>query len=386
MITFFCEHCNKEAGPEMIRCPERASGNCPYVYRQDRPNLRQSCRGWFFGIGGFLTLIVASFLMLLIMSRWKIIIASTSGEEALIFPLILCAILVMGLIGIAGGFFQVFSRWKTLFNPSTGAMWQQRSLFDIKIEQVTMTAMQPLSIDLKLPRELQYRLPPKYPASIAVLCLDAVPRWPYEWNKAATDLFAAVLTLLLAQGALGVGRTTVIRSTFGRQSKEHVRSCRNSRLYWRKSSKQQSGEYLLIPGSNVDAATVDGVLEQQIMKVVVEWAQQPAARELPVAPTVVDLAHILITDAYYPGDRLVRMVQDDAGARELGTISGGFFETKRKFVPNPTYVGRLKDEGEVIRALQEALWQSQLGLCSHMFDSIECAISSRTLDPSPMSD
>lgn len=145
--------------------------------RQDRPNLRWSCKGWFFLGGGLLIVIVVLFLTWLVVSSWEVIIASTSTEEALIFPLILCAILVMGLIGVVSGILQVFSKWVTIFNPSTGAMWQRRSLFDITVEQVTMTAMQPLSINLKLSREFQHRLPPKYPASIAVLHLNASPRW-----------------------------------------------------------------------------------------------------------------------------------------------------------------------------------------------------------------
>jgi hypothetical protein len=291
----------------------------------------------------------------------------------------LCGGSVLGLVTVIAGAYNALGKRVTLFDPTTGATWQQSSLLGIEIERVTMTAMQPLSIDVRWPREPGYKMSLTYPPSITMLRLDAVARWPHEWNEDA--LFAATLTLLLVRGLLGVGRTGVTRSTFGGRPRECVRGRATGWLRPRKTSKQAvGGEYLIVPGPNAGGAAVDGVLERCIVQVVTEWAKQPAARELPLAPTVFDLVRAIVPDALHPGDRLVLMVQNDAAARELGTIRGGFFTTKRKFIPNPAHSGRLRDEGQVVRALQNALWRSQPDFCRRMYDGIGRGIASRMTD------
>lgn len=47
------------------------------------------------------------------------------------------------------------------------------------------------------------------------------------------------------------------------------------------------------------------------------------------------------------------MVQDDAAARELRPIRRRLLVGNRKLIPNQVYVGRLRDEGQTGRALQE---------------------------------
>ncbi|MGD9100392.1 MAG: hypothetical protein PVF45_07920, partial [Anaerolineae bacterium] len=217
--------------------------------------------------------------------------------------------------------------------------------------------------------------------SVTALCLDTVSRSSHEWAKDAEALFVAALTVLLARGLLGVGRTTMTRSTFGRQPREHVRG---GAAGWRSRKKDlerpNGGEYLIVPGPHVYEATVDGALEQRIIKVVRGWGRQPAARELPFAPTVFDLVRAIVPRDYHPGDRLVRLAQNDAAARELGTLHGGKFATKRKFIPDSAYVGRMRDENQAVRALQEALWQSQPDFCRYMRAAIKSGIASQTLD------
>jgi hypothetical protein len=180
------------------------------------------------------------------------------------------------------------------------------------------------------------------------------------------------------------------RSIFGGPPREYVRRVSVGwfllpalRRLWKKASRKLAEcEYLVVPGPDLDVAVVDGALEQRIVKVVRGWADQPAARDLPFAPTVFDLVQAIVPFSVEPGDWVVRMVQEDAIARELGTMRRRALVAKRKFIPNPVYIGRLREEGQAVLALREELAGAQPGFVRHMVAGIERAISSRMSDSS----
>ena len=128
-----CEQCGQGAGPAMNNCPERASGNCPYKYQQDRPNLWRRFKGVLLVVAGLLAFGLALVAIWFVLGNPGAVLNSGGSGAALFLFGFLFAVFVLGLaLGFVGVYF-AFGKRETLHNPITGAMWQRSNLFNVEI-------------------------------------------------------------------------------------------------------------------------------------------------------------------------------------------------------------------------------------------------------------
>jgi hypothetical protein len=356
MIEIRCERCGKKVGQEILDCPERSSGNCPYLLRRDHPN---PSAGWVALLLGWMFMLVPPGIPL-------------------------------GLLILMVGVYLAFGERVTLYDPATGMMWQRSRLGSVEVERVISTEMESLTIPLKLDWGLSF------PPSITALRIDGVSRWPSEWDKDATAALAASITVLIARDLIQVGRMKLFKSTFGGTLREFTRggsslhhTARRFLSPFMSAKARQSfdevqqwireGNYLLLPGSNTaEVETVDGMLENRILEVVYQWKGQSAAGDLPLAPTIYDLVRALVKPSVEPSDDFARQVQNDAAKRDLCTVHG-LPALKRRIKPNPTYISKMQEESKLVHDLMKELAQLQPDFVRRLYADISFALSSRTI-------
>lgn len=308
-----CERCGQPLGPQLLNCPERSSGTCPYL-----------------------------------VSSSGTIVEPRYGISAIIFGL---AIGIVGAIGIdfpwfstlfaiifvALGIYMAWGRRVMLYNPETGQMWEQLSIFSVPVRYITTSPFTPVPSSGQISYALQY------PVSVAMLTLyhQRRNRSIKAWISYAAQVFYATLLSLVAQEALELKVVTVRKGLFFFISRRM---------------------FVLVPGRKAYEAPVEGLLENRILQGVLEWSQKllPSinfqnhvySRKLRHCVTLHDIVLLVLRRSWSsPGRRLVSsIVGKDAAQRGLGEM-GGLLNTRFKLAD--AGIGLLEADYAVAQSLIE---------------------------------
>lgn len=321
-----CEKCGRTLGPEVVNCPDRAWGACPYQVELplEQASSKQN-RGCLF-LGLAVTLIGLALL-------------------PFFFPLALCVVasgallIVLNRLPLAGQ-----SSALILYNKASGQMWQRYSLFNFTLRQTTTTALLPVTLEDELRRPLHY------PASISAL---------YQRQDANTILYMALLSLV-CQGAITLEHTLV------------------SDMFFQIPLKMRRG-FALSPGAQIH---VEGELERRIVHTVRDWAgrQDPEIklgsahhrRTFTHFLALEDLIFLIIGERGSPDKWLaVQLVGADASQQGLGRVKG---RLHKRFEPVPEYQARLQAEYEIMQQVHEKFNAAQPAVASGLWRAIERAI------------
>ena len=243
MTELRCERCGQEMSPEHVPCSRK---RCPYTVRREKGE-PVGCVPLVFGVGGAVLCTI-----------WAVDALEMGWQMS---ALLLCpGFLAVGLA--VAGVYLMFRQRVLLHNPATGAMWRRTSALGIETELVVTTGLAPLSIDLGLPRLLDYP-----PSITALYVYEPRELWwlvgAHPRNAYAYHVFRAAVIGLLARDVIGVRFAGSSRSRLGGRPRP-----------------ARDAEYLIVPGENVPQ-DVDGLLEGRIVDAVRYWKAQPAAKQWP---------------------------------------------------------------------------------------------------------
>jgi hypothetical protein len=298
-VTLRCGRCGREAGPEMLSCPERPLGACPYeLHQQVAIPMKGSLGCLIFAIA--LTSIMAAVLGFTTGWLWA---------GALELPL------------FGGVLLWLLLRRKTLLDPTTGATWGRVALLGAELSRVVIPRLDRLDLRLE-PLE-----PLMLPASVAALTNESGTPLTEAyhsamragWEKRVADLpkppswdgvymLTAAFAGLLASGAVEVYRGQMVKRGF--------------KLGQLGMADRQETVYLVRPGAGAEEAC--GTLEERIVARLLGWGSYPESLKWPFGPPIYDLVYALFdTDKSTPGRWLATLAVDDAAERGLGQMVKG---------------------------------------------------------------
>jgi hypothetical protein len=298
-VTLRCGRCGREAGPEMLGCPDRPLGVCPYeLHQQVAIRMR----------GSLGCLILA-------------IVLTSFTAVALGFSAGWLWAGVVELVMFGGVLLWLLARRKTLLDPATGATWQRVALLGAELSRVAIPRLDRLDLRLE-PFE-----PLMLPASVAALTNESgTPlteayhsAMQVGWEKRVADLpkppswdgvymLTATFAGLLAAGAVEVYRGQMVKRGF--------------KLGQLGMADKEETVYLVRPGAGAEAAC--GALEERIVERLLGWKSNPEALKWPFGPPIYDLVYALFdVDKSTPGRWLASLAVDDASERGLGWMVKG---------------------------------------------------------------
>lgn len=355
-----CERCGHRLD-EMIECPERPAGLCPYEMRQGRvKGHSQGLQGIIAGATLFLVATGLFVAILSIASRHTPISALWGMTVVWVLPL---PLLFLALVAVGGswltakGLYARCGRQTTLFNPKTGQQWQRGTLMGLEIERLVVTDVELLTLELEV-QEMTH------PVSISALGLSDTPGVlaTLAWERYAASVVAVTLLWMVAENLVALRRGRVHRSGLGRRSRPR-------------------DEYWVIPGGIGE--DVDSWLERRVLNLVHRWRDQPASREclhgMPIDRLV---REVIPPRAYFPAQLLINMVGRDAERRGLGRVYGGL---NPRFEPSASYAPQLRAEGRRLGDIYAQVAHSHPQLVRSLTASIRRGIRARleidTVDP-----
>ena len=348
-IELRCEQCGRAAGAEMIACPERASGGCPYLLEQVGG-----------GKGSCLVLTVLVLLLALVV----LVVGVQQGD---VFSTMLALVVALGL-GSAGvlGIANLLSKPSNmLFNQETGAAWSHIELLGrVYTEQITLPA-QPVDLGIETHLALDY------PSSVAALRPDLL-----NSDGHAVQVLTCTLVSLLGRGLLAVRMAQRFKAVLGGPY------------------KLDAVLYLLEPGPQAGREVVAGALEGRIMRAVLEWHFNSVdadrhVRLLTVGWTFPPRHGIQIHSLVYelfdheelePTGWLVQLVHQDALTKGLWQRVASDWRRGRSYYEISPHVSRMKDECDRVLALRNRLSQTHPGLVAAIQAQVEQGIRARQAD------
>ncbi|MBN1874137.1 MAG: hypothetical protein JXA33_07890 [Anaerolineae bacterium] len=320
-----CERCGRLVGPELLACPQREYGACPY-------NIEKGHGGPLgIGLGLFILAVSLSFTG----GPLTILITCMAGadlSDLLSFiPILLVALLFNGTAIAAAvvGLYFAFGTQTTLTHKTTGQQWRRGTLFGIPISQVTTTEVHTLS--LKVSRAT------RYPASISALF----------HSQDAYHIFYITLLSLISQDAVKLHYTLANRRI----------------LLFR---AQQIPLFSLTPGE--EPTTSLGALETHILQALhkpPEWAKTQILQQffsLRIMPQITpednglnvrDILRNIAGDSKNNPERWLAMdiVGQDAHAYELGYVTQHGW--RKKFEPASSHQAGILAEYDILHQLDE---------------------------------
>jgi hypothetical protein len=349
-----CEQCQRPAGEEMIRCPRRASGDCPYGLR----------RAPIDADGGLKEMVWGAVLFLAVLSVVAYLWGRLAGSEALgavgaltwwfvLTPALLffLAIAAMALLVALRGAYGRYGTRVTLFNPDTGREWRRGSLMEVEVERLVVSEVVPETLDLApLDR-------PGIPPSVAALPLDgpAAGLGGLSGQDSAVELLSTTLAWMIAEGRIRVTRARVSRS----------------RLVGKETT---ADEYLLQAGDD-RTPDADGRLERKIVDVVTGWQDRGEAREFPQGVPMDRLVWAVLGEyALFPARQVIHLAARDAEERGFGQIHSRWMP---RFHSTPARRDALRDQGRLARGPYRKLQRSRPDLARFMERMIRKGLRSR---------
>ncbi|MEJ2150421.1 MAG: hypothetical protein P8Z40_13210 [Chloroflexota bacterium] len=298
-VTLRCGRCGREAGPEMLGCPERPLGACPYELHQQVAARMKGSLGCLV-IASALASITA--VMLGLSAGWL-----WAGAIELIL--------------LGGVLLWLLARRKTLLDPATGATWQRVALLGAELDRVVIPRLDQLDLCLEPYKPLML------PSSVAALTNESgTPHteayhsaMQAGWEKRVADLpkppswdgvymLTAAFAGLLAAGAVEVYQGQLLKRGF--------------KLRRLGMADQEETVYLVRSGAGAEAAC--GALEERIVERLRGWGARSEAVRWPFGPPIYDLVYVLFdADKSTPGRWLASLAVDDATERGLGRMVKG---------------------------------------------------------------
>lgn len=356
---FLCERCGRDVGHDILTCPDRPQGHCPFLV-VPTPSRRRYLS--LVGIGT-----AVSFLALLIfwVFRDQLMTQFVSSSAAFLFIGFLS---LFFLLIVVAGLANLLSTSSLLYNPSSGLKLKSEAFLGIPRRLTLMSRGEPLALDLPLPQPLF--LPPSV-TKLSEIAVDSK-----KWTLAhATDLFRAALVGLLARGLI---QTHQYRKYFARGRGEL--KCSQDLYVFTHTAEERS------------IASIDGALERRILLVLNSWLmskryKQAKWRDEPLIdiPSIFELIYAVYDrDVSSPPQWVFNLVAQDAVARGWGRLEGW---PRKRYETSAAYDKRFQSEREILTRLSSTFAQQQPGFSRVLDAQIQKAVRSRKarqyVDPLP---
>jgi hypothetical protein len=319
-----CAACGRTAGPDMIACPHRASGGCPFTLEEGAAH--SSC--------------VGTVMMVFSLPFMGLPLVAITQETALL-PCV--SVFVLAGLGLfLYGLYNLLAYATTLTNPQDGTYWHSVTLLNWTVRQEMVTHFTPVDLDLP-------PLPPlDYPLSVASLCS------PTSRFERAVFIFNSTLLALIAQGVLSLHYAAEYQARWG-SSWHRVEGSAAYRIRLESAGQR-----------------VPGVLEDRLVQAVRQAGPSGATIYRAVY-------HLYEQDMPNPFGHFMGWVQRDAVRRSLGEskLLGRFDFTRQ---------GRAALDGDyaTLCTLHDAANARYPGLLGGFGQEVRRAISARTEDSDPV--
>ncbi len=323
--TLYCERCHKPLGPEVLACPGRETGACPYYVVRSKL-LKSNLAVWAFLVIG-LGLIVLPSLALLLTRAFKFIF----------IPLV-------GVLLVAIGLCASVAKRVTVYHQETGQMWEKTSIWGITLSQCQASAFKPIPFHTSEIRGLQY------PPSVSAL-YPLIRGQQKLYNKSlAADIVYVTILSLVGQGHLSLLRTT-------------------------KFTKNKSEQFFILAPQDRSPGPIDGELESRIVSAVAEWSQRTDssisggntvfARKLRHCLVIHDVLPLVLKGKWAsPSAQLVTyVIGPEVVKAGLGDIKGGV-QKKLDFAPEAAAL--LQTDYEVVNHAVKKFTATYSGLESKL--------------------
>lgn len=339
--TLFCEKCGRELGPELLECPERSKGECPYTVEKEY-GLWRGIRQFLFGI---LALVIAFVCIDLIKQYFPGISFIIEAVSELVGTISL----VTGLFLITSGVNIASKKSLRCSHAVTGQAWMQTYRFGIKSAQTITSAFQPVEFETALSRPLNF------PASISALCNYRED--DDEWTLFIADLYYVTLLHLLHQKA--------IRLYYTKWSYHH-------KGIWR---VRERFHFILVLNSSETSSQLKGTLEQKIIQTIKEYSfpQEyfgafPSEIELLPPRLPLEYFHLLylcaqkrkIRSSFTSPNRELfsELIAEEAVRRELGVLKKIKYNRKKRLKLFPQSQEKLSADYRLMQELHEGFLDS----------------------------
>ncbi|MBN1678995.1 MAG: hypothetical protein JW966_01800 [Anaerolineae bacterium] len=345
---FRCERCGRAAGPDMINCPERAQGTCPYVL--------ETASGGRGASLATLVLLVLALMVLVFVSRQDDVFTALVG---------LVIALGLGAVGFLGVVTLLANPADLLINKDTGASWYKVKFAKRTLSHAITLPTEPVDLHLLLGRPLAY------PPSLSSLRPGVTSETDSQQH--AIELLELTLVGLLAQGLLSVRIGRRYTSFFGRPL------------------QLNSVQYLFEPGPKTGRVVIESALEGRIMQAVTKWHFRSLdANEVEIKLITVGwqfpprhgieikrlAGHVFDGGENNPYRWLVELVRRDALANQtvVETLPG------LPPQPNPAVAGMLRTENAALRVLYDEMRRTHPHFVRELRQQITIGLASRRVD------
>ena len=296
-----CEQCRRQVS-EILICPERPLGKCPFVKQ------RSSRKHEILLIGGMIALFV--------FSEWK------NGWWVLV---------CLTTIGI----WAIFLVEVQLYNAKLHIRLQYTTIAHIKISHKWTSRGKLLPIHLEPSQPLDY--PPSIsafaalPTEISYICVTE--------SQVGTIFRAAFIDLLVKKCVeVYIFQATILK---------------------RRCAPRIVDDYIIVATQNTDRAKGAGALEREILRALADWPNQSESKEWTHGPPIYDLIYATYKNLSASATKpLIRFLADDAFVHGLGRGEKVFLLRWYFEWNNPAYTSRLRQEHKVTQVLSRQLVQT----------------------------
>jgi len=317
-----CEKCGKEGWKAIFTCPERPSGQCPYIteaWGQHFPSKASGIIPVIFMLI-FLLMIVSSVL------KWKL--------ESVFFIGALALLAIWLLLG-------VLATQTQLYCPGSGIRLGRAALWDIELSRTWVPKGELMPVEMALVQPLLY------PPSVTALAADV----------SSFAILFTTLVGLLAQKYIQV---------------YHYQSCTCGIGSIRRTVEDI---HRITAAQRPDQPQVAGYLEKRITKALADWSASEKAEDWPKGmPIGALVAAIYDKCEYSPEEWVTQLVTKNAVAKGWGEMTGTW---RKRLKWKSVAADRLRLEGRILQTLADQLATSHPKLLLALGDQIQRGMDSR---------
>jgi hypothetical protein len=289
---FLCERCDRIVGEEILTCPDRPEGRCPYLVTDLMPleSRLKSAGGLLFTI-----------LLLLVFLHFA------DQSLLLLGSLFFCLMFIGTLWG-------TFGTSTLLYNPTSRLKWKRTAFLGITLQRTVIPACETLPTDpsfseslLSPPGVKKFSDPESllFPPSVTKFSEAALIKWTMSH---AIAVFRAALIGLLTRQVIQIHEYPKYVAGWG----EHFR--------------RDQSVYVLTASEEPDLASIDGELERQIVLVLRSWVKRHGREvlEWPDGPPIYEVVRAVFKpDVSSPERWIFDLVARDAIAHGWWQIPSG---------------------------------------------------------------
>lgn len=329
-MTYLCERCGRAVGQEILTCPDRPQGHCPYLKKNLVP------------LGS--RLVYVGFLLVGLVG----ILSSLWTKEQHILEAL------FDLVFVGMGFFGTFHTSTLLYNPISKLIWKRKALLGITLERTLIANCRPFRLDFSFSQSLLF------PPSVTKLSEIATDQ-KWTWTGAANHLLMTTLVSSLARGLIQI-----------HQYEKYVARG------WGELKRSQV-LYLFTAAEGADSASIEGALERKIMWILSSWTTRKGEEAMvwPDGPPVYELIRAVYDkDVSSPEHWVFDLVAQGAVARGWGRLEGW---PRKRYKPSAAHEERLRSERAIINELCSRFAQQQPDLSQTLAVQINEAVGSRQI-------